>query len=704
MKVIKENISNLKADINPAEDAVMVLDPTTAGAIDFSNRKEQEMQEIIDERTPEVEEDEEREEIMAKLNLDEGLSYAEPTIDEICDWLAYHEQAWEDAKEHFHCDPCEVAFDDLISWIYEHDQLAADFNDAFDLADDINEKLDEDVTARSHTDDLISAIEDGFLDWETVGFAALKYLSDDDVKELCDMNEWAIGTDFEEALNEDASDSANGADAEEETIIEEDVSDVAGSVGDIIKTNIFPKMDNVTSTNDLLELVKAEFAEIDPKFRKYADEVIRNLAKKPFAKACIYLGDIMLKGSGLGSPDMHESVVIKDTEGEHDVTDELWAALDRITNDKDKFGDQYGAKCCQEVAEWFDFKLDTDQERKLVQDYWKERGIEDDFFKPDEELIEEKSAWDKIQELLGEPIELDEATDVDKDEKLLARLYKGTPEQIKAAAEEMKASYHEDPDWPEHRYLNQKEIDEIAHKHGLRHTWEDDELDECKQKELTEAVKEISRDDLVHGYHISKYDDNTAQITKSRPYDDAEYYWAKLRDGAWYIIFKGKRVDTMAVDSEPDQVANKLAELNKDIDPRIITDSLTEARGEDISLYDRVMIELDKRMSYYSRGKAKRLLDKPNDERYDSEAGELFAAIDDDGIQVVAPDLTFAQEVADAYDLDTKDSEFVNHTVDENGNPIVERKPALTILLPEEFEEDLESLIGLQEAYSRHFH
>lgn len=102
---------------------------------------------------------------------------------------------------------------------------------------------------------------------------------------------------------------------------------------------------------------------------------------------------------------------------------------------------------------------------------------------------------------------------------------------------------------------------------------------------------------------------------------------------------------------------------------------IDEAKREPVTLFDRVMIELDKQMAEYSRGKAKRLLDRPNAERYDSEEGELFSALDDDGITVVADDLSFAQEVADAYDLDTKDTRLGG-------------QPALTIIVPED--EDME--------------
>lgn len=59
-------------------------------------------------------------------------------------------------------------------------------------------------SARPYHNDLLAAIEDGFVDYETVAKAALKYMSDDDIKELCRLNDFNIEP--VEDLNESDSD------------------------------------------------------------------------------------------------------------------------------------------------------------------------------------------------------------------------------------------------------------------------------------------------------------------------------------------------------------------------------------------------------------------------------------------------------------------------------------------------------------------
>ena len=51
---------------------------------------------------------------------------------------------------------------------------------------------------RKITDDVISAVEDGFLSWETVAKASLKYLSEDQVEEMARDNDWSIFPDEDE--------------------------------------------------------------------------------------------------------------------------------------------------------------------------------------------------------------------------------------------------------------------------------------------------------------------------------------------------------------------------------------------------------------------------------------------------------------------------------------------------------------------------
>lgn len=54
------------------------------------------------------------------------------------------------------------------------------------------------TNARKVTNDVISAVEDGFLDWEAVARAALDYLSENEVIDMVEMNAWSIVTEDEE--------------------------------------------------------------------------------------------------------------------------------------------------------------------------------------------------------------------------------------------------------------------------------------------------------------------------------------------------------------------------------------------------------------------------------------------------------------------------------------------------------------------------
>ena len=59
------------------------------------------------------------------------------------------------------------------------------------------------TNARKVTNDVISAVEDGFLDWETVARAALNYLSEDDVEDMAEINGWNILIEDEEEDDEE---------------------------------------------------------------------------------------------------------------------------------------------------------------------------------------------------------------------------------------------------------------------------------------------------------------------------------------------------------------------------------------------------------------------------------------------------------------------------------------------------------------------
>ena len=53
---------------------------------------------------------------------------------------------------------------------------------------------------RKITNDVISAVEDGFLSWETVAKAALKYMSEDDVADMAQINDWALFPDEDQEI------------------------------------------------------------------------------------------------------------------------------------------------------------------------------------------------------------------------------------------------------------------------------------------------------------------------------------------------------------------------------------------------------------------------------------------------------------------------------------------------------------------------
>jgi hypothetical protein len=75
-------------------------------------------------------------------------------------------------------------------------------------------KLKEAVDPRPHHSDLLAAIEDGFVDYETVAKAALAYMSDDDIADMCKANDFMIGTDeLDEKLVDPSEEDIKGIEA-----------------------------------------------------------------------------------------------------------------------------------------------------------------------------------------------------------------------------------------------------------------------------------------------------------------------------------------------------------------------------------------------------------------------------------------------------------------------------------------------------------
>lgn len=59
----------------------------------------------------------------------------------VADWLSEHDQAYEDALEHFDVDDLnDVSEEGLIDWISEHDQLYEDYKNYFNIYDDEDEE------------------------------------------------------------------------------------------------------------------------------------------------------------------------------------------------------------------------------------------------------------------------------------------------------------------------------------------------------------------------------------------------------------------------------------------------------------------------------------------------------------------------------------------------------------------------------------
>lgn len=65
--------------------------------------------------------------------------------------------------------------------------------------------LKEDFIERNFADDIVCAVEDGFLSWEAVARAALHYMSEDDLKDMASSEDWGIADDedFDDLGDED---------------------------------------------------------------------------------------------------------------------------------------------------------------------------------------------------------------------------------------------------------------------------------------------------------------------------------------------------------------------------------------------------------------------------------------------------------------------------------------------------------------------
>ena len=110
-------------------------------------------------------------------------------------------------------------------------------NGGDDYGYDEYDLVEEDVNPRRATDDLISAIEDKFVTWEKVARACLKYMSEDDVKDMCRLNNFNIAEDeqLDEMLKNKQVKINENMGSDEEAIMhyEEDLPELLHTVADM---------------------------------------------------------------------------------------------------------------------------------------------------------------------------------------------------------------------------------------------------------------------------------------------------------------------------------------------------------------------------------------------------------------------------------------------------------------------------------------
>lgn len=91
---------------------------------------------------------------------------------------------------------------------------------------------------------------------------------------------------------------------------------------------------------------------------------------------------------------------------------------------------------------------------------------------------------------------------------------------------------------------------------------------------VVEPVKRVRNEPLSHGYFLKEYSTGVKQITKPRPYDDAEYWWARYDEArkSWGICKSSmcrKYISEDDIDSL-DDVVEELEMLNSIISPKMI--------------------------------------------------------------------------------------------------------------------------------------
>ena len=75
---------------------------------------------------------------------------------------------------------------------------------------------------------------------------------------------------------------------------------------------------------------------------------------------------------------------------------------------------------------------------------------------------------------------------------------------------------------------------------------------------------------LTHGYVMKHYQNGAQQVSKPRPYDDAEYYWAVVDNDDNFTVIKCGKVINIEVYEELTDISDFLEMINSTIKPRIV--------------------------------------------------------------------------------------------------------------------------------------
>lgn len=88
------------------------------------------------------------------------------------------------------------------------------------------------------------------------------------------------------------------------------------------------------------------------------------------------------------------------------------------------------------------------------------------------------------------------------------------------------------------------------------------------------ANRQIRHEPLAHGYFLNEYTSGAISITRPRPYDDADYYWAHWDEPrkSWAICKSSMVVKYISEDDidGPDDIAEELEMVNAGIEPKMM--------------------------------------------------------------------------------------------------------------------------------------